>query len=123
MSSTKQLARRVERLERELKKVLDILELSPVTNPFNWQDLTELDKEILTFLLNRKYKGATTTEIAKSLNLDNPESSGRTIIWRRLKRITKISIGLKGAPVVVTNAKRWLMNYDEFTFTETETVE
>lgn len=119
----KQLERRIIRLERELKKVLDILELSPITNPFKWQDLTDLDKKILKHLLSQKHKGATTTEIAKALPLDNPEGSGRTIIWRRLKRIQNISKKLKGAPIVISERKCWIMNFDEFTFTETETFE
>lgn len=78
--------------------------------------MTELDKRILKHLLGCEYRGATTTEMARALGLDNPESSGRTIIWRRLKRIEKISIRLKGMPIVITSVKRWLMNYDEFHF-------
>jgi len=112
----KQLEGRITRLERELKKVLDFLELSSTVDPFNWQDLTKADKTIIRCLLAKKYEGATTTRIADELGMDKPKTTGRAIIWRKLRRIQRISKRMKGAPIVIPYLKRWVMNYDEFTF-------
>jgi len=80
--------------------------------------LTELDKGILKHLLAKTFDGATTKEMAEVLQLNKPETSGRTIVWRRLKRIQNISKRMKGAPIVISERKRWVMNFDEFTFKE-----
>lgn len=66
----------------------------------------------------KTFDGATTKEMAEVLQLNKPETSGRTIVWRRLKRIQNISKRMKGAPIVISERKRWVMNFDEFTFKE-----
>ena len=116
MYGMKDLERRIERLEREVKKIFDALALSKVVNPIEWKDISDLDKKIIKFLHKKKYDGATTTEIAKAVGLKDPESYGRTTVWRRLKRIEYISRRIEGSPIVVVERKRWRLNYDEFDF-------
>lgn len=112
------LEEKVNRLRREVKKIMDVLELSPTVDPLDWKDFTELDKGIIKHLLEKKYAGDTTTGIAEAIGLDKPTSTGRVIVWRRLKRIQRISNRIKGAPIVLIDKKRWFMNYDEFTYKE-----
>ena len=112
----KKIEDRMERLEKEMKKVKEILELSPITDPLSWEILTEEEKRIVEYLLKKKFEGATTTEIAEALNMDSPTKSGRVIIWRRLKRVQRISKRSQGAPLVICEGKRWFMNYDQYSF-------
>lgn len=112
------LERRVERIEERLKRIEDSLELSPMITTFDWKDFSERDKTILTFLLNKGREGATTTEIAVGLNFSEPETSGRAIVYVRLKRIERISKRLKGSPIILCERKRWYLNYDDFNFPE-----
>lgn len=114
------LEKRVDRMERELKKILKILELVPAVNIAEWKDFSPLDRGILKVLLKKQYAGETTTMIAKELGLENPATSGRVVVWRRLQRITKVSKRIKGAPIVLSEYKRWKLNLDEFTFVEGE---
>lgn len=113
------LERRVRELEKDVKKIKEILQLAEVLNPITWEVFNDRQRRIIKYLLSKKYAGATTTEIAKAIGLDNPKS-GRTIIWRELKRIQRISKRMKGDPIVVCEGKRWTMNYDDFTFEDVE---
>lgn len=112
------LERRVRRVERELSKILKVLELVPSIHISEWKELTDLDKEILKVLLEKKFAGETTTKIAERLQLPNPKVSGRVTVYVRLKKIAKISERLKGAPIVLSEEKRWKLNFDEFNFIE-----
>ena len=112
----KSLESRLKRIEERLKRIEDILELSPTIVSFDWKEFNERDKEILEYLYCKGREGATTTEIATNLRFPNPESSGRTIVYRRLKRIERISRRIKGLPIVIYEAKRWFLNYDDFDF-------
>jgi hypothetical protein len=112
----KKIEERIDRLEKDIKKVKEILELVPVTEPLKWEILTEEEKRIIEYLLKKKFEGATTTEIAEALNMDSPTTSGRVIVWRRLKRVQRVSKRMKGAPLVVCEGKRWFMNYEEYSF-------
>jgi len=85
---------------------------------FDWKDFSDRDKAILDTLLRKGREGSTTTEIAKELNLPEPETSGRTIVYVRLKRIERISKHIKGISIVVPERKRWYLNYTDFSFPE-----
>lgn len=116
------MEKRLERLEARVKRIERELELGGVVVSFDgWTDFTERDKAILNTLLQKNRKGATTTEIAETIGLEAPETSGRTIVYTRLKRIARISNRLKGAPIVVSERKRWYLNYDEFDFVKPPT--
>jgi len=116
--SVASLEKRLRKLEADVKKIKEILELAEVINPLGWKDYTDRQKQIIEYLLSKKYEGATTPEIAKALKLPEPEKSGRTIVWRELKRIQRISKRIKGSPIVICQGKRWTMNYEDFTFEE-----
>jgi hypothetical protein len=111
-----ELEKRVRRVEKEIKNIKEVLELAPVVNPLRWDIFTDLEKAIIQYLLDKKFEGATTTEMARKLNLPSPEGSGRVIVWRRLRRIQRLSKRKKGVPIVVYESKRWFMNYEEFSF-------
>lgn len=115
---TQNIERRLQRVEDRLKRIEKELELSGTFLSLDWEEFNPKDKTILAHLLKKKNKGATTTEIANTIGLDSPESSGRTIVYTRLKRIERISRRLKGMPIVVTEKKRWYMNFDEYSFPE-----
>ena len=114
--SRRALERRLKLIEERLKRIEDELRLSPEIVSFNWKDFTERDKAILNYLLQKEREGATTTEIAEALGFPKPETSGRTIVYRRLKRIERVSRRIKGFPIVVYQSKRWMLNYDDFRF-------
>jgi len=110
------LESRLRRIEERLKRIEDTIELSPVVTTFDWKDFSDRDKEILKYLYQKGREGATTTEIAEELGFPNPETSGRTIAYRRLKRIERISRRIKGLPIVLYEMKRWSLNFQDFNF-------
>ena len=114
----KKLEIRVQRIEEKLRRIEDVLELGDNVTTFDWKDFSLLDKSVLDKLLEKGREGSTTTEIAKELNLKEPETSGRTIIYTRLKRIERISRRIKGIPIIVSERKRWYLNYEDFRFPE-----
>jgi len=114
----KKLEIRVQRIEEKLRRIEDMLELGDIVTTFDWKDFSLLDKSVLDKLLEKGREGSTTTEIAKELNLKEPETSGRTIIYTRLKRIERISRRIKGIPIIVSERKRWYLNYEDFRFPE-----
>lgn len=118
---TKDIAKlemRIKRIEARLKQIEDVLELSNTVSSFDWKEFSDKDQAILNFLLKKGREGATTTEIATELAFPNPETSGRTIVYTRLKRIERISRRIKGLPIVITERKRWYLNFDDFSFPE-----
>jgi hypothetical protein len=64
--------------------------------------------------------GASSVELAIILNLKSPQKSGRTIIYRRLRRIEAITRREKGQPIVIQERKKWYLNMDEYQFKITE---
>lgn len=120
---TNNLERRVAKLEKEVKwtrrkvkKIAEHLEFADNLNPLSLPDLLERDKEILSALLPKSREGASTTELARELNYHLPKTSGRTIIYRRLRYIAKISQRKKGFPIIVKIGRKWAMNFDDFSF-------
>jgi len=107
---------RIKNLESRVKRIEDQLEMSPIVVSFDWSEFSERDKAILNFLLKKGRAGGTTTEIAYGLEMNEPETSGRVKVYRRLKRIERISRKLKGSPIVTYERKRWSLNYDDFQF-------
>uniref|UniRef100_A0A6M3M3M2 Uncharacterized protein n=1 Tax=viral metagenome TaxID=1070528 RepID=A0A6M3M3M2_9ZZZZ len=112
----KQLNSRLKNIDSRLKRIEDILELSPTVTKFSWKQFNEVDQKILFYLLRKDREGATTTEIATALNLKSPDGSGRVSVYRRLRRIERISRTMKGLPIVLSERKRWTLNFDDFSF-------
>jgi DNA-binding transcriptional MerR regulator len=100
--------------------VEDILEISPAITSFDWKEFTDRDKIILDFLLTKQREGASISEIAQllaeALKLAKPDTSGKVIVNRRLKHIEKVSTRLKGFSIVVSDKRKWYLNYDDFQF-------
>lgn len=117
MQEVKELRKEVEALKKQVKEIQQILEMAPVINDFDWVEFNERDKQILNQLHVSGKDGATTTFLAQVLGLHHPDKSGRTIIYRRLKRIEKISRFRKGQPIVKPSFKKWYLNFDEYQFT------
>lgn len=116
---TAQFEKRLQRVEDRVKRIEKELTIGGMfIASFDWKQLNPTDRSILDMLLQRSSEGATTTEIAEALNIASPETSGRTLIYMRLKRIERISKRLKGAPIVIAERKRWYLNYEEFSFPE-----
>ena len=107
----------MESHEKRLRKIEADLELVPVITSFaDWKSLRDRDKQILYALHKYGLEGASTLELAKDINLSKPETSGRTIVLRRLLRIQKISIRLKSFALVLKVGKKWALNFDDFAF-------
>lgn len=107
---------RLKLIEERMKRIEDLLEISPTLTSFDWKDFNNRDKQILNVLLDKGREGATTTQIADELGFDSPEGSGRVIVYRKLKRIERISRRIKGFPIIIYATKRWSLNYDDFQF-------
>jgi DNA-binding Lrp family transcriptional regulator len=75
-------------------------------------ELNNVDKEIIKYL--QKKKLATTTEIASGIGLQNPETVGRVIVWKRIKKIVKVSNAREGAPLIVKVGRKWAINTEDF---------
>lgn len=116
MVVAKLVKRRLDDYERRLKRIEEVLEFSPAVTSFDWKDFSDRDKDILAVLLEAGREGTTTTEVATKLELLNPETSGRAVVWKRLRRVEKISVQIKGFPLVRLVRKRWSLNFDDFTF-------
>ena len=108
--------RKIKRLETRVKQIEDILELSPVVTSFNYKRIEDVDKKILKVLLGKDRNGATTTEIADDLGFSDPENSGRVTVYRRLKRIERVTTRLKSFPFVITENRRWFLNFEDYNF-------
>lgn len=113
-SEVSKLKERVTRLERKVRKISDALALLPETvDPLSWKQFDLLDKQILTQLLSNK--PYSTVELAHKI-----KNVHRTKVWRRLKKIQKVSLKLKGDSIVVfdPSTKKWALNTEEFEFKE-----
>jgi DNA-binding NarL/FixJ family response regulator len=115
----------IEAIKRRLKKVEEVLELTPIIKDFEWKQRDKDGKEVDVFterqraILNALYKykeGLTTTEIAKEIGLHDPETTGRVLILRAIKKIKLQSKRIKGSPIITKIGRKWLLNYDEFSF-------
>lgn len=119
MAKTRTIVRdfqvRLRSVEKRLRKVESELEMLPAITSFKtWRSLTERDQAILTALYKYELEGASTRALAEDLALNKPETSGRTIIARRLRSIQKISVKLKGAPVVIRQGRNWALNFEDY---------
>jgi len=116
-SELRKLAESYKRLERKVKRIEDELALLPESiDPLTWKSLDPLDKEILGLLLH-KGVSLSTTELADKL-----KGVHRTKVWRRMKKISKLSRKLKGDTIVLfdPSTKKWSMNTEEFDFKQLE---
>jgi len=115
------LKERVSRLEKSVRKIRDDLAILPeAIDPLNknsWKHFDSLDREILQFLLSNN-KPFSTVEIGKKLSVH------RTKIWRRMKKIQRVSLKIKGDSIVVydPSSKKWDLNKEEFEFKQLEGV-
>lgn len=114
------LERRVQLLEKRMAEVMKVLEMAPIVAPWEWTMFSEKDRPILKVLVKAGRKGLTTTSIAKILGLENPEGSGRVTVYKALKRVAKKSERLKGLPIVLSDGRRWTMNFDDYQFAPVE---
>jgi len=114
------MEQRVAFLEKRVKEIMKFLAMVPIVAPWEWESFSEQDKAILKVLVRAGRGGLTTTGIAKALGLESPEGSGRVMVYKRLKRITKISERMKGAPLVLPDGRQWIMNWDDYDFAQLE---
>lgn len=112
------LAQEVALLKKRVKEIMKLLEMVPIVAPWEWESFLEKDKAILKVLVKAGREGLTTTDIAKALSLESPEGSGRVMVYKRLKRITKISERMKGTSIVLSDGRRWVMNFDDYEFAQ-----
>jgi len=115
-----QLEQKVAFLEKRMKEVMKMLQMVPVVAPWEWDSFLKQDRAILKVLVKAGREGLTTTEIAKVLGLESPEGSGRVMVYKRLKRIAKISERTKGTSFVISDGRRWVMNFDDYEFAKIE---
>lgn len=116
-SKIRHLELEVKGLKKRLSRIEADLELLPTVTSFDgWSSLTLRDKAILEALHGYEQDGATTLELAKKIGLAKPETSGRTIVNRRLKRIQEVSVRRKGASLVVRQSRKWVLNFEDFKF-------
>jgi len=116
-SELAKLKERLTRLERWRHRIDDVLALLPESiDPLTWKGLDYLDKEILQLLLMTN-KAYSTSEMASKIHKVH-----RTKVWRRMKRIQRVSKKLKGDFIVVfdPSSKKWSLNTEEFTFKQLE---
>jgi hypothetical protein len=116
LQTSRTIEKRFKKIEERLKRIEDELELSPAVTSFDWKEFSEEDKKILGILLAKERLGATTTEISEEMGHSDPEGSGRVLVYRKLKRIERVSKRVKGFPIVTSNGRRWSLNYDDFHF-------
>lgn len=112
------LKERVTRLEKWRRRISEEFALLPMPiNPLgkDWKHFDSLDREILQFLLSNN-KPFSTVEIGKKLKVH------RTKIWRRMKKIQRASLKIKGDSIVVydPSSKKWDLNKEEFEFKQLE---
>lgn len=116
-SRIRDLEVKVEWVHKRLRKVESSLEYLPTVTSFEeWDSITLRDKEILRALFNYGVEGTSTLQLAKDVGIHKPETSGRAIVVKRLRRIQKVSLQLKGYPLVWHVGKNWALNFDDFTF-------
>ncbi len=110
----RQIDAEINRLKNRLKRIEDILELSPIVADF--KGFTERDQKVLRFLLDRDAEGATLQEIAEYMSFKKPESNGKVQAHRVLKHIQRHSLRTRGFPMAVSDRRRWYINKTDFTF-------
>lgn len=120
MGTLAQIEQDVALLKKRVRELMKLAEMVPIVAPWEWESFLEQDKAILKVLVKAGREGKTTTDIARALDLESPEGSGRVMVYKRLKRITKISERLKGASIVLSDGRRWVMNFDDYDFAKIE---
>uniref|UniRef100_A0A6M3ID44 Uncharacterized protein n=1 Tax=viral metagenome TaxID=1070528 RepID=A0A6M3ID44_9ZZZZ len=113
---TVQNDRKIKLIEKRLKRIEEMIDLLPTVTSFDLKQLELIDKKILNVLHVKGTDGATTTEIADNLGYEDPEGSGRVTVYRRLKRIERVTSRAKGLPFVITESRRWFLNFDDYDF-------
>jgi len=117
-SEVSKLKERVTRLERWRRRVSEELAILPETiDPLGkqWKHFDVLDRDILELLLSDT--PYSTVEIGNKLRVH------RTKVWRRMKKIKRVSEKIKGNSIIVFNpsTKQWSLNTEEFEFKGLET--
>ena len=119
------LKKKVDRLERDMQRVKDIVGLlPPVVKPLEWEKLHDLDRKVLAYMIGRVGRESqasfeqvsfTTGEIAVALGL--PKESGRVQVWKSLKRIRRVG-RTKHKCILEQDkvAKTWSLRQSDFTF-------
>lgn len=110
------LKKKVNKLERDMRRVKDIVGLlPPLVKPLEWDQLRDLDKKILRYMIEHEDQiSFRTGEIATALGL--PKESGRVQVWKSLKRIRRVG-RLKHACILEQDrvAKVWNLRHSDFT--------
>ena len=126
MTTIRQLERKVEKLETDVRKIKDIVGLlPPLARPLEWKELNPLDKKVLTVLIAAD-NGVSfrTTDLAEKLRLDKPAKTGRIYVWKSLRRIQRV--GKKKRQKILLfdpAAKKWSLNRFDFMFKRGELFE
>ena len=118
----RQLEKKVVKLEKKMIEVREILNLlPPICDPTTWKELQQRDEDTLRFMIleskgdrNRLFS---TSEIAKSIGLNDPYGTGRVQVWRSLRKIKKLQ--RKHHKTVLLEDKehkRWRLNWADFEF-------
>lgn len=115
MSQT--MKKELKLIKARLKRIEDVIELSDTITSFEWKQFSQRDQDILMILYHSGREGASLTQIAKGIALSKPETSGKVIVSRRLRHIVKVSYRRKAFPLVVSDRRKWYLNYDDFQFT------
>ena len=89
-TSVSVLNKRIDKLERDMRRVKDIAGLlPPLVKPLEWDQLHDLDRKVLAYMIeNENQISFRTGEIAVALGL--PKDSGRVRVWKSLKRIRRV---------------------------------
>ena len=111
------LKKKVNKLERDVQRIKELFGfLPPITKPLEWQELYDLDRQVLTFMIKHENQGSFRTgEIAVGLGL--PRESGRVRVWKALKRIRRV--GRAKHKVILLQdktVKTWSLRWSDFTF-------
>ena len=116
-TSVSVLNKRIDKLERDMRRVKDIVGLlPPLVKPLEWDQLRDLDKKILRYMIEHENQiSFRTGAIAVALGL--PRESGRVKVWKSLKRIRRTGRA-KHTCILEQDklAKTWSLRHDEFTF-------
>ena len=111
------LNKRIDKLERDMRRVKDIVGLlPPLVKPLEWDQLRDLDKQILRYMIEHVDQiSFRTGEIAVALGL--PKESGRVQVWKALKRIRRVGRAKHKCILEQDKvAKTWSLRRSDFSF-------
>lgn len=123
MATTKirRLEERIDRMKREITEIKKRLHMLPkIETPIDWKAFNELDQKILRLLMRKgEDKFLSSVDISKKLGVD------RTKIWRHLKKIHKVSLRIRGAPILIydPSLRMWGLNREEYDFEQIEKID